>query len=320
MQYRYVAFLLMALGCGGASKREPMELGEPSSTEEAPAPPSSSPSAVASTCNDAAANVTRLTAHVTAALGPAVADHCVRDAWGPEVIGCFGAAQDGAGLGLCAAMLPPAQQRALESQNVEVTRPASDCAELLARPVVPPPAAPASLPAASPAAPVLTLPGSSAGQPAARPASASPAASPGGAAPDVAAVAGAPVIVPARRSISARELEALRASGQTQLEPELAERRLMAECNLGRVTVSYKVCIDVAGTPELVELTRSSRLYGYDEKLARAISRWRYRPYAVAGKPMAACGAVTIAYQLPAPASSTVTPTSGPSAAPTVPR
>ena len=248
--WRYVLVLLL-LGCGGATKREPMELGEPEAAPSEPPPPPSPPLAPR-TCDDAAANVTLITQHVTSGLGPSVGVRCQADRWAPEVVQCFALAADGPGLSLCAALLPPEQQRALESQSVQVVRGGDPaCTELAARPVVP-----------------------------------APSPSGAGAAAD-------------GQAISAKELEQLRQAGETQLEPAPAERRLMAQCRLARIAASFKVCIDGSGVPTLVDLARSSRLPGYDEKLANAIAAWRYRPYLAEGRAVAACSTVTFVYSLP---------------------
>lgn len=268
-----MALLAMA-GCGGASKKEPIDFGEALEPRAEPAPevaPTPAPAPLAdATCAQAAANVTALTRHVSPALGRAVGDRCQGDGWATDVVQCFAAAPDGPGLSLCMALLPMEQQKAIETQSVAVVR-ASDpaCDRVLLRKPVPASAAPAS---AEPAAPASAE------------------------TPGLPRVPGAPAVV--SRTVGAKELEQLRLSGQTQLEPPASERRLMEQCGVSRVVVSLKLCIDAAGVPSSVELVSASRLPAYEAQLAEAVDKWRYRPYLVESRPSAVCGPVTFAFSL----------------------
>lgn len=264
--------LLVVAGCGGASKKEPIDFGEALESRDEPAPPvapAAPPPVADATCAQAAANVTALTQHVSPALGRAVGARCQGDGWAPAVVQCFAAAPDGPGLSLCMALLPSEQQKAIETQNVAVVR-AGDpaCDRLLQRKPAPAGAAPGGGEAA------------------------------GAGAPGLPRVPGAPAVV--GRTLGAKELEQLRLTGQTQIEPQASERRLMAQCGVSRVVVSLKVCVDAAGVPAAVELVSPSRLPDYEAQLAEAVRRWRYRPYVVESRPSAVCGPVTFAFS-PAP-------------------
>lgn len=120
-----------------------------------------------------------------------------------------------------------------------------------------------------------------------KPASGDPAA-------EVPRVPGAPTV--AMRTIGGKELEQLRLSGQTQIEPSTSERLLMEQCGVSRLVVSLKVCMDAAGVPSGTELVSASRLPDYEARLIAAVSQWRYRPYVAESRPSAVCGPVTFAF------------------------
>ncbi len=332
---RSLPLLLLLSACGGS---------KPAAEEPASATASSTPSAPAApqkkhTCAEAQANVAVFTQRVSRTVAITVGTRCAQDGWAPEVINCFAATQDGPQLALCTALLTPEQQRAFETQGVPdavdpnaVPDPA--CAVFTDKePPHPLPWTPA--PAAPPAKtdahsrtplPALGLPRGGAGKPVSPTPlpppgpTAAPAPAPQPTRPSLPGLP-APVAAPAPASPSSTEqlriippkqLEQLRAAGETQLAPDDAEQRLLARCRIARATASFKLCIDAAGEPIWIETLRSSRLSRYDGRLVAAIAGWRYRPYLHDGKPTAVCSAVTFVFSNQAPAQAPPAPSSTP--------
>ncbi len=299
-----------AIGCGGSSKKaadEPATSGADAAAAEPKAPQP------VRTCEEAQANVLLFTQHVSQSLALTVGKRCAEDGWAQEVVNCFAATQDGPDLGLCTALLTPEQQRSLELQDVpDAVDPDAPldpaCAVFTA--MAAPPAGQGAAVAAAPAAPAaenasapqprpnLGLPGSggAASAPAAAPVAPAAKAAPATKGAPATAAPAAPAV--ARRTITPKQLEQLRQAGETQLAPDAAEQRLMARCRVDRAVASFKLCIDEAGAPALVETIRSSRLAGYDRKLLTAIGGWRYRPYLLEGKATEVCSAVTFVYSV----------------------
>jgi hypothetical protein len=274
---------LAAIGCGGSSKRA--EEPAPDPTAQAPAPPARPLRNFS--CAEAQVNVAAFTRQVSRTLAATLGAHCTQDGWAPEVINCFASTQSGPDLNLCTALLTPEQQRAFETQNVADAvdpdaPPDPACAVLTGTGPVPASSAPAAGAASSKPTPLPTL-----GLPR------------GGATPAPAtAPAPAPVASPARRIIAPKEMEALRAEGDPKIAPDAAEARLVERCNVARVIASFKLCVDVTGTPIVVDLLRSSRMPAYDGKLITAMRTWRYKPYLFEGKPTEVCTAVTFIFAL----------------------
>jgi outer membrane biosynthesis protein TonB len=285
---------LAAIGCGGSSK--PAQEPEPIPTE--PAPPARPLRDF--TCVEAQANVAAFTQHVSKTLAATLGAHCAQDRWAQEVINCFASTQSGPELNLCTALLTPEQQRALETQNVaDAVDPNAPrdpaCAVLDGTSPVPPPVFPGEAAPAVPAAPAAP-----ASKPTPLPTLGLPRGGakrdPAGPAAPVPAPSAAPA--PSRDTIAAKELEALRLSGDPRVAPDLPDQRLVERCNVARVIAALKLCIDTTGTPIVVELLRSSRMPAYDGKLIAAMRTWRYKPYLAEGKPAEVCTAVTFVFAL----------------------
>lgn len=313
---------LAGAGCGGSSKPDPLKLDpkatDPSYVREAEPPPAApvaeaaKPAAPARdySCAEAQANVAAFTLHVSKTLARTLGAHCVQDRWQQEVINCFAATKNGPDLNLCTALLAPDQQRALESQNVaDAVDPHAPrdpaCAVLDGTKPAPAPTSPTSSAAGGVAAkpvrlPTLGLPrGPRPATPDAPnvppPPTSSPTSPPSSAPSERGELADDGV---QRRTISPKEMEALRAGGEPRVAPDAQDQLLVEKCAVPRVMAALKLCIDAQGAPLVVKLLRSSRLPAYDAKLIAAMRTWRYKPYLVDGAPAEVCTAVTFLFAL----------------------
>jgi outer membrane biosynthesis protein TonB len=92
------------------------------------------------------------------------------------------------------------------------------------------------------------------------------------------------------------KLRELRISGETQIQaPDVVKTQIMRNGG-GKVTGSFKVCLDAAGLVSSIALTTSTGYVQYDAELSRAMRDWRYRPYTVDGMGVPVCGMVTFNY------------------------
>ena len=93
-------------------------------------------------------------------------------------------------------------------------------------------------------------------------------------------------------------LGALRIAGETQIHPPDPVKIQMQRDGRDRTLGVVKVCIDTTGRVASVSLASSTKYPAYDEALLRSARTWRYRPHAVNGVPVAACGMVTFVYAI----------------------
>ena len=103
-----------------------------------------------------------------------------------------------------------------------------------------------------------------------------------------------PPVVPT--PVPPRVLQALRISGDTQIEPPDDVKIAMERDGRARTLAMFELCLDTGGNVHGVRMVRSSGYSGYDQRLTQAMWRWRYRPYKVAGQAVPACGMVTFEY------------------------
>jgi hypothetical protein len=79
--------------------------------------------------------------------------------------------------------------------------------------------------------------------------------------------------------------------GHARLDPRDAGFRVRVPeeyLRCGPTTSTLRVCVSEAGAVTSLQTMRSS-LPGLDRQLMEAMGRWRYRPYLVAGQPLAFC-------------------------------
>jgi hypothetical protein len=98
------------------------------------------------------------------------------------------------------------------------------------------------------------------------------------------------------RQIAPEALEDRRLTGTLAITPPDAERDRLRPGS--RWIASAQVCIDGGGEVERLALLRRSGLPGWDRRLCEEIQQWRYQPYQIEGRPVAACTAVTFVYQI----------------------
>jgi hypothetical protein len=89
-----------------------------------------------------------------------------------------------------------------------------------------------------------------------------------------------------------------RIGGTTQLVPDDATRKAMAERHLARLTATWKLCLDTKGKVVSVTKLKGSGFASYDRALEAAIHDWVYAPYKVNGRATAVCTAATFLYRL----------------------
>lgn len=94
-------------------------------------------------------------------------------------------------------------------------------------------------------------------------------------------------------------LEANRIRGIRVIVPD--SHTITAIESSGRTTAvaSIKMCLDDTGTIASLKLLKSSGFPDYDRKLERGMRTWAYRPYAINGRNVPVCTAVTFIYRSP---------------------
>jgi hypothetical protein len=101
---------------------------------------------------------------------------------------------------------------------------------------------------------------------------------------------------PSPRLVATTVIEQLRISGERMIEPDDATKRQIAADGKSRVVGSFKLCIDGSGALTLVQLLKTTGYRDFDAKLDAEMRTWRYRPFMVNGKAVAACAAYTFIY------------------------
>ncbi|MEO8701476.1 MAG: hypothetical protein ABI867_15625 [Kofleriaceae bacterium] len=91
-------------------------------------------------------------------------------------------------------------------------------------------------------------------------------------------------------------LEALRLTGSTAILPDAATKVAIARTGADRIVGSFKLCVDATGTVGHVSTLKTTRHPDYDAKISSTIGTWTFKPYAVNGKPIPVCTAVTVIY------------------------
>jgi len=103
------------------------------------------------------------------------------------------------------------------------------------------------------------------------------------------------------RNVPPTALEANRIAGDKAIEPDDPTKVMIERSGKTRLVTSYKLCLDIAGTPAIVSMLKSSGYPAYDAKIMRTMRQWRYRPYLINGNAVPVCTAVTFVYSQIAP-------------------
>jgi len=93
-------------------------------------------------------------------------------------------------------------------------------------------------------------------------------------------------------------IQGLRIAGETQLHPPDPVKTAMLRDGKSRVVAMLEVCLDARGAVSRVTPRKSSGYPAYDAVLLQGARAWRYRPYAIGGRPVPVCGIVTFIYAI----------------------
>ncbi len=121
---------------------------------------------------------------------------------------------------------------------------------------------------------------------------------------DINGVAGAPPPPPppppppaAPTNVAPTMLEGQRISGEKMISPDDVTKTEIQRSGKDKIVGSFKLCIDLNGGVSSVTMLKSTGFGAYDQKIqGKMRGEWRYRPYAVNGKAVPVCTAVTFIY------------------------
>ncbi len=94
-------------------------------------------------------------------------------------------------------------------------------------------------------------------------------------------------------------LEGSRIAGEKQIQPDEVTQTEINRSGKTSITGTFKLCLTIAGDVGSITMLRSTGFPKYDSKIQNTIrGEWRYRPYAVNGKVVPVCTAVTFIYRI----------------------
>ncbi len=91
-------------------------------------------------------------------------------------------------------------------------------------------------------------------------------------------------------------LEAQRIAGDKLILPDEATKKQIVDSGKTRVVGSFKLCVDVQGAIASVSTLKSTGFPAYDKLLRDGMQTWQYKPFAVNGRAVPVCTAVTFIY------------------------
>ena len=92
-------------------------------------------------------------------------------------------------------------------------------------------------------------------------------------------------------------LEGSRISGEKMIVPDDVTKTEIQRSGKDKLIGSFKLCINVGGEVTSVNMLKSTGFGAYDSKIQQKMrGEWKYRPYAVNGKAVPVCTAVTFIY------------------------
>ena len=92
-------------------------------------------------------------------------------------------------------------------------------------------------------------------------------------------------------------LEGSRIAGEKQIVPDDVTKTEISRSGKDKIIASYKLCINTGGAVTSVNMLKSSGFPAYDAKIQNKMrSEWKYKPYAVNGRAVPVCTAVTFIY------------------------
>ena len=98
--------------------------------------------------------------------------------------------------------------------------------------------------------------------------------------------------------VPAKMIEGSLIEGDKQIAPPEEVKLQMANQGLDQVIASVRMCLDARGRVSSLDQIKSSGFAGYDSKLTREMSDWRYRPYEVNGRAVPVCTVITFIYRM----------------------
>jgi hypothetical protein len=101
----------------------------------------------------------------------------------------------------------------------------------------------------------------------------------------------------APQNIPPTVMDGLRLNGTKTIPPDAATTAEIVKLGKLRVIGSFKVCIGITGLVTTVSTLKSTGFPLYDGKLVSEMRAWRFKPYLVNRKPIAACTAETFIYK-----------------------
>ncbi len=93
-------------------------------------------------------------------------------------------------------------------------------------------------------------------------------------------------------------IKGMRLSGETQIVPPATVKTAIRRDGNKRVIAVFRVCVGQHGEISSIDVQKPSGYPAYDAVLAAGLRGWRYRPYQVAGRPVAVCGVVSFIYSM----------------------
>ncbi len=92
-------------------------------------------------------------------------------------------------------------------------------------------------------------------------------------------------------------LEGSRIAGEKMIVPDDVTKTEIQRSGKDKIIASFKLCINTGGEVTSVNMLKSSSFPAYDNKiLTKMRTEWKYRPYAVNGRAVPVCTAVTFIY------------------------
>ncbi len=92
-------------------------------------------------------------------------------------------------------------------------------------------------------------------------------------------------------------LEGSRISGDKMIVPDDVTKTEISRSGKDKIIASYKLCINTSGAVTSVNMLKSSGFPSYDAKIKNKMqNEWKYKPYAVNGRAVPVCTAVTFIY------------------------
>jgi hypothetical protein len=99
------------------------------------------------------------------------------------------------------------------------------------------------------------------------------------------------------RNVAPIAFDGNRIAGDKNIVPEDTTKAQISRSGVTKVVGNFKLCVTPEGAVDTVTPLKSTGFPDYDAKLQSTMrTQWRYRPFAMNGKRIAACSIVTFIY------------------------